>query len=294
MPRLSSARYGKDNVRVFKRDKLADGTEEVTELTVCCLLEGEIEESYTKADNKPVVATDSIKNTIFIKAKEYPINPIEQWAAMLGQHFLDTYPHISVANVDIVKHKWSRMIVDGKPHPHSFHRDGDDKRTVAARVTRSGIEISSSLRDLLVLKSTGSMFYGYVQDEFTTLKETWDRILSTSVDATWTWKTFSSVADVKDKVAVFDKAYQAALDITFKTFAEENSPSVQNTMYLMCEKILEAAPETAAVSYSLPNKHYFEIDLAWHKDIKNTGKDAEVYAPQSGPNGLIKCEVTRG
>ncbi|KAF7541521.1 hypothetical protein G7054_g656 [Neopestalotiopsis clavispora] len=293
MARLSTARYGKDNVRVFKRDKLADGSEEVTELTVCCLLEGEIEESYTKADNKPVVATDSIKNTIFIKAKEYPINPIEQFAAQLGQHFLDTYSHISAANVDIVKHKWSRMIVDGKPHPHSFHRDGDDKRTVAARVTRSGIEIKSAIQDLLVLKSTGSMFYGYVQDDFTTLKETWDRILSTSVDASWTWKTFASVADVKDKVDVFDKAYQAAHDITFKTFAEENSPSVQNTMYLMCEKILEAVPETAAVSYALPNKHYFEIDLAWHKDVKNTGKDAEVYAPQSGPNGLIKCEVTR-
>lgn len=259
MPRLSAARYGKDNVRVFKRDKLPDGSEEVTELTVCCLLEGAIEESYTKADNKPVVATDSIKNTVFIKAKEYPINPIEQWAVLLGQHFLDKYPHISVANVDVIKHKWTRMIIDGKPHPHSFHRDGDDKRTVGARVTRDNIEVKSSLKDLLVLKSTGSMFYGYVQDEFTTLKETWDRILSTSVDATWTWKTFSNVAEVKAKVDVFDKAYQAARDITFKTFAEENSPSVQNTMYLMCEKILAAAPDTVAVSYALPNKHYFEV-----------------------------------
>ena len=35
------------------------------------------------------------------------------------------------------------------------------------------------------------------------------------------------------------------------------------------------------------------IDLSWHKGLKNTGKDAEVYAPQSGPNGLIKCEVSR-
>lgn len=34
-------------------------------------------------------------------------------------------------------------------------------------------------------------------------------------------------------------------------------------------------------------------DLSWHKGLKNTGKDAEVYAPQSGPNGLIKCEVAR-
>jgi urate oxidase len=36
-----------------------------------------------------------------------------------------------------------------------------------------------------------------------------------------------------------------------------------------------------------------ETDLSWHKGLKNTGKDAEVYAPQSSPNGLIKCEVSR-
>lgn len=46
MPVLVSARYGKDNVRVYKvhRDEQA-GTQSVTEMTVCCLLEGEIETS---------------------------------------------------------------------------------------------------------------------------------------------------------------------------------------------------------------------------------------------------------
>lgn len=34
-------------------------------------------------------------------------------------------------------------------------------------------------------------------------------------------------------------------------------------------------------------------DLSWHKGLKNTGKDAEVYAPQSDPNGLIQCTVSR-
>lgn len=35
------------------------------------------------------------------------------------------------------------------------------------------------------------------------------------------------------------------------------------------------------------------IDLSWHKGLKNTGPDAEVYAPQTDPNGLIQCKVTR-
>lgn len=37
----------------------------------------------------------------------------------------------------------------------------------------------------------------------------------------------------------------------------------------------------------------FYLDMAWHKGYKNTGKNAEVYAPQSGPNGLIEVVVGR-
>ncbi|KAI1180295.1 hypothetical protein F4777DRAFT_585596 [Nemania sp. FL0916] len=295
MPVLTSARYGKDNVRVYKVDRdEATGTHKVTEMTVCCLLEGNVDVSYTKADNAPVVATDSMKNTIYIKAKEHPVNPPELYAAVLGQHFLDTYPHINVANVNVAVKRWTRMTIDGKPHPHSFYRDGDETRNVEVRVSRTeGIEIRSSIAGLLVLKSTGSQFHGFIRDEFTTLPETWDRILSTEIDATWKWNTISSIQALRDNVAVFDKAFEDARLITMKTFAEEDSPSVQNTMYKMCEKILEAAPEVASVTYALPNKHYFEIDLSWHKGLENTGKNAEVYAPQSGPNGLIKCEVSR-
>ncbi|KAI5864605.1 uricase [Durotheca rogersii] len=294
MPVVSAARYGKDNVRVYKvhRDE-ASGTHTVTEMTVCCLLEGEIERSYTEADNSVVVATDSIKNTIYIKAKEHPVNPPELYASLLGRHFLDTYAHITVANVSISVKRWTRIVVDGKEHPHSFYRDGDETRNVEARVTRDGVALTSGIGGLLVLKSTGSAFHGFVRDEFTTLAETWDRILSTDIDATWTWKTFADPAAVADGVARFDAAWQDARRISLKTFAEESSPSVQNTMYKMAEQILAAAPDVASVTYALPNKHYFEIDLSWHKGLKNTGKDAEVYAPQSGPNGLIKVEVSR-
>ncbi|KAK5629790.1 hypothetical protein RRF57_005505 [Xylaria bambusicola] len=295
MPVLSSARYGKDNVRVCKvqRDE-ATGTHKVTEMTVCCLLEGKIDASYTHADNGPVVATDSMKNTIYIKAKENPVDPPELYAAILGQHFLDKYAHINVANVNVEVKRWTRMSIDGKPHPHSFYRDGDETRNVEVRVSRAdGIDVRSSIAGLLVLKSTGSQFHGFVRDEYTTLPETWDRILSTEIDASWKWKTIPSLQALRDNIAIFDKAYDDARTITMKTFAEEDSPSVQATMYKMCDKILEAAPEVASVSYALPNKHYFEIDLSWHKGLKNTGKDAEVYAPQSGPNGLIKCEVSR-
>ncbi|CAL3965745.1 hypothetical protein PZA11_002620 [Diplocarpon coronariae] len=292
---VSSARYGKDNVRVYKVEKdQSTGIQTVTEMTVCVLLEGAIENSYTKGDNSVVVATDSIKNTIYIKAKEHPVTPPELFASILGTHFVETYAHITTANVKVITHRWTRMAIDGKPHPHSFYRDGNETRNVEAVIKKGmGIDIRSSIVGLLVLKSTGSAFHGFVRDEYTTLPEVWDRILSTDVDATWTWKTFSGQSAVNAVIPKFDKAWVDARAITMKTFAEESSPSVQNTMYKMCEQILEAIPDVSNVEYKLPNKHYFEVDMSWHKNTKNTGKDAEVYAPQSGPNGLIEVNVSR-
>ena len=114
------------------------------------------------------------------------------------------------------------MTIDGKAHPHSFFRDGEETRVVES-VTREneGVSIRSKIEKLLVLKSTGSAFHGFHRDEYTRLPETWDR--------------------------------------TLKVFAEDDSASVQATMYKMCDLILAAVPQVEAVDYALPNKHYFEV-----------------------------------
>jgi urate oxidase len=45
MSQLASARYGKDNIRLYKVQRNQDGTQSVVEMTVCILLEGDIETS---------------------------------------------------------------------------------------------------------------------------------------------------------------------------------------------------------------------------------------------------------
>lgn len=262
MADLSYARYGKDNVRVYKVQKNPDGTQDVTEMTVCTLLEGDIAASWTAADNANIVATDTQKQTVYVMAKQHPVNPPELFASILGNHFITQYPHIHVAHVKIVVHRWTRMEVGGKPHPHSFLRDGEEKKVVEAVVKRNGgISIKSGIKGLLVLKSTGSQFWGFHRDEFTRLPEVWDRILSTEVEAFWQWKQFAGLEEVKKEAErrAFDNAHEDARRITLEKFATENSPSVQNTMYLMAEDILNAAPGVESVDYSLPNKHYFEV-----------------------------------
>ena len=207
-----------------------------------------------------VVATDSMKQTVYVLAKQHSVTPPELFAARVSSHFVEKYKHIHSANVKVKVHRWTRLSVNGKPHPHSFFRDGSETRNVEATATETdGISIRSAVAGLLVLKSTGSAFHGFVRDEYTQLPEVTDRILSTEVDCGWLWTAFASLKAVESAVPQFDKTWDDARAITLKTFAQEDSPSVQNTMYKMCEQILASAPDVKSVDYSLPNKHYFEI-----------------------------------
>lgn len=227
--------------------------------------------SYTQGDNSVVIATDTMKNTVYIMAKQHPVTPPELFGAIVASHFVDTYKHIHLAHVKVITHRWMRMTIDGEPHPHSFLRDGSETRNVeATAIEGTGISIRSAVAGLLVLKSTGSAFHSFIRDEYTTLPEVYDRIMSTEVDCGWVWKNLSGLQEVKSAVPKFDEAWSAARNITLKTFATDSSASVQNTMYKMCEQILTAVPEVETVDYSLPNKHYFEIGMssamAYHEE----------------------------
>lgn len=200
------------------------------------------------------------------------MTPPELFASYLGTHFITQYAHIHTAHINVITHRWTRMSIDGKPHPHSFFRDGAETRDVDATVTKKSIELRSAINGLLVLKSTGSQFHGFLVDEYTTLKPTTDRILSTEVSAGWKW-TFNDMSAVEAATPKFNKAWEDARNITMKNFAEEDSPSVQNTMYKMCEQILAAVPEVTEVDYSLPNKHYFEIGMFIHSSACTNEQD---------------------
>lgn len=255
-----------------------------------------------------------MKNTVYILAKQHSVVPPELFSSIVACHFVHTYEHIHSATVEVVTLRWTRITVNGEPHPHSFLRDGQETRNALAKATRGfGISLRSAMSKLHVLKSTGSEFHSFIRDEYTTLPEVSDRIFSTEVDCSWEWATFSDLNQVESAVNDFDATWNSVRAITLNTFALEQSASVQNTMYKMCEQVLAVAPGVEKVDYVLPNKHYFEIgssrkmltfhlgdpyadvttDLSWHNGLQNTGKNADVYIPQSDPNGLIHCSLTR-
>nr|CAG8505166.1 604_t:CDS:2 [Entrophospora candida] len=257
---LKEQSYGKDRVRLAKVIKTGKW-HEIVELTVRVLLQGDFEHSYTEADNSKIIPTDTIKNTIYILAKQSNnVQIIEEFGIEIGEHFLKTYSHVTKVKVLLVKHRWSRMMVDGKLHQHSFIRDGEE------------------LRHAKVFVERGS---------HTTLEETNDRILSTSIDSNWKYLNITT----KNKIP-FDNIYESIRGITLSTFAKDYSASVQATLYLMAKLALEKHLEIGSIHYELPNKHYFAYNLE-RFNLKNTGKDTDIYSPNSDPSGLIIATVSR-
>lgn len=294
---LINSTYGKGNVKFLKVKKNPANTKEqdILEANVQVLLRGDFDVSYTQADNSPIVPTDTVKNTILIEAKKTDVWPIERFAAHLAKHFTTKYSHVSGIDISIVQAKWSKYEVNGKLHAHSFKHEGPETRSTVLNYTKATNElvITSSIKDLTVLKSTGSMFYGFHECDYTILKPTKDRVLSTDVDAAWCFdkkaiKTLDDVFKYADQ-GLFDKAYNEARTVTLDLFALENSPSVQATMYNMSHKILENVNEIATVTYSLPNKHYILFNFEW----KGINGNDDLFYPSPDPNGLIKCTVGR-
>jgi urate oxidase len=140
--------------------------------------------------------------------------------------------------------------------------------------------VVSGLTDLVVLKSTGSEFWGFPRDRYTSLTETNDRILATAVTARWRYAS----TDVD-----WAKSYADVRRILIESFAVKHSLALQQTLYYMGEQVLEAHPEVAEIRMSMPNKHHFLVDLSPF----GLPNDNQVYYAADRPYGLIEGTVTR-
>ena len=277
--KLQSNRYGKARVRVFKKIK-KDCAHVPKELDVQTLLEGDFGDSYLKDDNKKIIATDSIKNTTNVVAFNQLGTETEPFAIALCEHYLKKYSHVTSVHVETLERVWERQIVDGRPSGTNFVSSGKGipwTRTVA---TRDSIETTSGVRELVVLKTSGSAWEDFLRDDLATLPDANDRLLATSLTASWVYqKTPASYATANAKII------QAMLEV----FSTRFSPSVQSTQYHMGEAALNACPEISRISLTMPNLHYLVIDLTPF-NIKN---DKELFVPTDAPQGWIEATVVR-
>jgi len=277
--KLIQHHYGKARVRVLK--VFRNGPRHaVKELEVQVMLQGDFGASFTQADNRLVVATDSIKNTVNVFAKKLLGAETEKFGLALGEHFLKTYRHVSRVEVGLTEHCWARIPVGGKPHSHSFCERSAARPSVKITYTRKGNLVESGIKDLLILKTTGSGFEKFLRDKFTTLPETNDRILATKMQAVWTYRR---------EPGSYDRTNGKIMEAMLAAFARNYSPSVQVTLFQMGEAALKVAPEISRVRIALPNKHCLLINL---KPFGLENKN-ELFVPTDEPHGQIEGTVAR-
>jgi urate oxidase len=279
---LGDNQYGKAETHVVQITKSgSDGkTHEIKDLNVSISLVGDFAASHLSGDNSNIVPTDTQKNTVFAFAREPAVGEIEDFAARLARHFVGEFESVYRARVSIEEYPWSRITVDGKPHPHAFVRAGSEKRLATVTCTDDGTWVVSGISDLVVLKSTGSEFSGYPKDRFTTLEETRDRVLATSVVARW--RHASVQAD-------WAQSFEETRRVLLETFAVKHSLAIQQSLYAMGEAVLNTQPEVAEIRLSMPNKHHFSVDLSPF----GLSNDNEVFYAADRPYGLIEGTVTR-
>jgi urate oxidase len=280
MERLERNRYGKSGVRVTKVVRRG-AVHEIYEFDVEIGLKGDFDRVYTEGDNSLCVPTDTMKNMVYVIARQHAFSSPEEFCVLLGRHFVSKFPQVESAHVLIEQTLWHRIDVDGKPHDHAFVKASNARRKARVYVDRrDNLTLTGGVKDLEVVKSGNSAFEGFLRDEYTTLKETRDRIFGTSIEATWYYRP---------KDADVNAAYDAAVQAILTTFATHESRGVQHTIYEMGRQVLAAVPSIHTINFTLPNKHRILANL----EPFGLTNENEVFVNTSEPYGESYGEMTR-
>jgi len=271
--------YGKGRVRIMRVHRDGDHNE-VRELSLSTMVQGDFGRTYTHADNSKALCTDTMKNLVNIVAHESPALGKEAFCAAVADRLLTKYAQVATAEVSAYETKWCRLAVDGRPHPHSFVLDANGKPFARITASRDAKSYESGLSGFTFLKTTQSGWDQYYKDDYTTLRETRDRLCATSMEATWRWQRHPPD---------FERANAKLLDTMLAVFATTYSESVQDSLYRMASAGLKAVSEVSEIHLACPNKHYIPIDLSPFGLLNNNA----VFLPTDEPHGQIECRLGR-
>ncbi|MFE7645282.1 factor-independent urate hydroxylase [Streptomyces phaeoluteigriseus] len=291
---LGQNQYGKAENRVVKITR--DGaTHHIKDLNVSVSLSGDMDEVHYSGSNANVLPTDTTKNTVYAFAKEHGIESAEQFGIHLARHFVTSQEPIHRARIRIEEYAWERIETSGAgaragadEAKHSFVRQGQETRLTQITYDGESWEVVSGLKDLVVMNSTDSEFWGYVKDKYTTLPEAYDRILATQVSARWRFNWTDDAREMPN----WEESYEQTKKHLLQAFAETYSLSLQQTLFQMGSRIIDHRGEIDEVRFSLPNKHHFLVDLQPF-GLKNDTADGAVYFAADRPYGLIEGTVLR-
>jgi urate oxidase len=280
MSLLAENAYGKSRVRLVKVKRRGDW-HDFREWTLEILLEGDFESCFTAGDNSKILPTDTMKNTVYAMAGNSSAEGIEEFAAELLEFFLERNSQVSAGRIRVREKAWEHLSTGGKPHPSTFVQSSGERQTTEVAAKNGGVAtVHSGLEHLVILKTSGSEFAGYIKDPLTTLPESHDRLLGTSLSARWKYSSPNAAFGV-----LRSSIRKTLLDV----FAEHYSKSVQHTLYAMGEAVLGAVPEVEDIELEMPNIHCLLVDLSRFGQENHN----EIFVPIDEPHGTIKARLRR-
>jgi urate oxidase len=280
MVALAENRYGKSRVRVVRVKRHPD-RHDFCEWTVQILLQGDFESCFTDGDNSKILPTDTMKNTVYSLARKSSAACMEDFAKELVDFLLGGNPQVSEAEVSISEKAWRHLTTDGKAHPTTFVQSSGERQTTrVARAPERKFSVRSGLENLVIMKTAGSGFEGYIQDSLTTLPPTADRLFGTALTASWKY-TASDLPFAPLRVKI--------REILLGVFAAHESKSVQHTLHAMGEAVLAGVAEVEEIELIMPNIHCLLVDLSrFGQDNPN-----EIFVPIDEPHGYIEARIRR-
>jgi urate oxidase len=284
MPQLSDNHYGKSRVRLVKVVRHGE-IHHLYEWNVNVFLTGDFTACFLAGDNTGLLATDTMKNTVYAVARTSTATSPEAFALELANFLAGRNPQIAGVRIEIAEKTWIRIKADGVKHPSAFMQRGPDVHTAVIDLPQGGTAtVTSGVRGLVILKTSHSAFAGFKRDELTTLPETWDRLFGTEATIDWIYTALPED---------FSAFRTRILDRLLTTFATHDSLSVQQTLYAMAEAVLAAEPEVLELTLTMPNRHNIPIDFSRNQPPFNFEADNSIFVPQDEPSGLIHARVTR-
>jgi len=276
---LGENRYGESGVRLLRVVK-QEGRHDIKEMTLDIRFEGDFEEAHARGENRSILPADTMKNTVYILARQYPVEAIEEFCLHMADHFLTYNPQVTRVLVGASETLWTRVPLGAKPHPSTFVRAGEEKRTATLDGTREETTIRSGIDNLVVLKTTNFAFEDFRRDPYTTLKDSRNLLLSAVIRADWLYES----EDIE-----FGPIWHGVRKTLLENFAEHDSRSLQNTLFAMGEAVLSTFDNIKEIHISLMDK---DCRLA---DLEPFGMDnpAEVFLLSDERHGLIEAKVRK-
>ncbi len=220
-------------------------------------LAGDFDAVHTAGDNAPVLPTDTMRGTCFALARD-GIDSVARLRAAAGRPVprgLARRPRRCGSGSSPSRGSGWRSTARRTTTPSGPAAGGQPVAHPDPGPRRRRRSSIGGVRGARVLKTTGSAFSGYLEDEYTTLPPTRDRIMATTIDA-----------DVGDHLAATSTTRRSPTRSRRRCWRGSRPTTTASRSSTRCTRWARRSstrtPDVTWIRFRLPNEHHILADLS--------------------------------